>query len=105
MTRKQVENALDWVLGPEINNALLAGRVNLPERLKMAAVKAFQEDWPNEGRLEYIRGALNMLSKEGHFTFERLPIIDEVLSDEQLDRLTGMPSTKYEDTGYKDTRP
>ncbi len=41
---------------------------------------------------------------EGH-PLERLPIIDEVLSEEQLDRLTGMPSVKYEDTRYKDTRP
>ena len=70
MTRDQAEEAVEWVLGIKTYAALVGTGVNLPERLKMAALKAFRENWPNQIRLEYIRRALNMLANEGMFTFE-----------------------------------
>ena len=70
MTRDEVENAIAHVLGARTAGIMIDGGVNLPERLNIAALKAFREDWPTDGKLDRIRGALLMLSKEGEFSFD-----------------------------------
>ncbi len=70
MTREQVETAVQSVLGFEVHSALRQGQVSLSERLSMAALKAFREDWATDGTLDLIRGALMMLARDGQFSFE-----------------------------------
>lgn len=69
MKRSQVEDACEKVLGSSVFGPMRAA-CPLPRILEAAALKAFREDWPNEGFLDCIRGALNMLEKDGYFQFD-----------------------------------
>ncbi len=41
MKRSELEDAIDYYLGDDINNALIDANINLPQRLDMAIIKAF----------------------------------------------------------------
>ena len=78
MKKSTLEEAVEWVLGPELNAALRdspavdGSRLMLPERLKFAALEAFRRALPyNDIHIERLREGLRMLQKEGMFTFDR----------------------------------
>ena len=67
--RSEAEAAIISVLGLAVYDACSCD-LGLPELLKMAALKAFREDWPgNNMQLDRIRGSLLMLSRNGEFSF------------------------------------
>ncbi|MEE8607469.1 MAG: hypothetical protein V3S55_07695 [Nitrospiraceae bacterium] len=73
MTEKDLRESCAAVLGEEIFDALESARTGLPQILKLAALKAFEEDWDSDSFIARdLRKALKMLGK-GYFTFEEEP--------------------------------
>ncbi len=70
MTRSEVEAAIANILGVEVATALIKGRVALPQRLKLVAVKAFEEDLEPDENLDRVRDAMQGLSREGLLIFD-----------------------------------
>jgi len=71
MTRSDLEISISIVLGERVDQALQSAAIALPERLKMAALEAFERQMlqrtPTVAR---IREALLMLKHQGKFTFD-----------------------------------
>ena len=71
MTRSDLEISISIVLGERVDQALQSAAIALPERLKMAAVAAFERQMLHrEPIVARIREALLMLKHQGEFTFD-----------------------------------
>lgn len=71
MTKSDLETSISIHLGYTVDRALKSAGIALPERLKMAALAAFEHQMfqrtPTVARL---REALLMLKHQGEFTFD-----------------------------------
>lgn len=64
ITRDQIENSISNVLGKEINEAMMSGRIGLSSRHMAAALKCFETDRRDECS-KIIRDAWCKLGKKG----------------------------------------
>jgi len=71
MTRSDLEISISIVLGKRVDHGLRDAGVALPERLKMAALAAFERQRIHrEPVVARLREALLMLRNQGEFTFD-----------------------------------
>ena len=71
MTRSDLEDSISIVLGKRVDHGLRDAGLSLPERLRMAALAAFERQGIHRAPvIARIREALLMLRHQGEFTFD-----------------------------------
>lgn len=74
MTKEELYNAMEYVLGEEVFYAFYATKYPLPQILNIAALKAFaHESTYPQPIVDILRRALVQLEEDGQFNFEPGP--------------------------------